>query len=86
VALKDRSAVMMGGQAPDRAYWYMPEVAGFGSSSWYADGAPLPAWVAAFNAADPVHRAVRVGVDAGDAIPRRTCARGRTGSTRRPTG
>ncbi len=61
VALKDRSAVMMGGQAPDRAYWYMAEVAGFGSSSWYADGAPPPAWVAAFNAADPVHRRFESG-------------------------
>lgn len=56
VALKDRSAVMMGGQAPDRAYWYQPEVAGFGSSSWYADAAPLPAWVGAFNATDPAYK------------------------------
>ncbi len=50
VALKDRSAVLMGGKLPDRAYWYSPEMAGYVSSSWYADGAPLPAWVAAFNA------------------------------------
>ncbi len=56
VALKDRSAIMMGGQAPDRAYWYSQEVAGFGSSTWYADGAPPPAWVAAFNATDPVYK------------------------------
>ena len=50
VALKDRSAVLMGGQRPDRAYWYSPELAGFVSSTWYADGAPPPAWVASFNA------------------------------------
>ena len=50
VALKDRAAVLMGGQQADRAYWYSAEVAGFVSSSWYAEGAPLPAWVASFNA------------------------------------
>lgn len=50
VALKDRAAVLMGGKLPDRAYWYSPEMAGYVSSSWYADGAPLPAWVGAFNA------------------------------------
>ena len=50
VALKDRAAVLMGGKLPDRAYWYSPEMAGYVSSSWYADGAPLPAWVATFNA------------------------------------
>ena len=54
LALKDRSAVMMGGQAPDWAFWYVPEVAGFGSSSFYADGTPPPAWVGAFNGASPV--------------------------------
>lgn len=50
VALKDRSAVMMGGQKPDRAYWYSPELAGYLSSSWYQEGRPTPTWVAAFNA------------------------------------
>lgn len=50
VALKDRSSVLMGGQRPDRAYWYAAEVAGYVSSTWYADGAPPPAWVATFNA------------------------------------
>lgn len=61
VALKDRSAVMMGGQAPDRAYWYGPEVAGFLSSSWYQKGAPLPAWVAAFNASGAAFRRFTAG-------------------------
>jgi len=54
VALKDRAAVLMGGHKPDRAYWYSPEVAGFVSSSWYAGGAPPPAWVAEFNASGVV--------------------------------
>jgi len=54
VALKDRSAVLMGGQAPDRAYWYSAEVGGYVSSSWYAGGAPTPAWVAEFNASGVV--------------------------------
>ena len=50
VALKDRAAVLMGGQAPDRAYWYSVEVSGYVSSSWYAGGTPPPVWVAEFNA------------------------------------
>ena len=61
VALKDRSAIMMGGQAPDRAYWYGPEVAGFVSSSWYANGAALPDWVAAFNASGAAFRRFAAG-------------------------
>lgn len=61
VALKDRSAVMMGGQGPDRAYWYEPAVAGYLSSSWYQQGAPLPGWVTAFNASDAVYRRFAAG-------------------------
>jgi predicted AlkP superfamily pyrophosphatase or phosphodiesterase len=55
VALKDRAAVMLGGQRPDRAYWYYPEQPGFGSSTWYADGAPPPPWVATFNASGALY-------------------------------
>ena len=54
VALKDRAAVLMGGQKPDRAYWYSAEVAGYVSSTWYADGAAAPSWVAEFNASGAV--------------------------------
>ena len=54
VALKDRAAILMGGRRPDRAYWYSHERAGFVSSSWYADQAPLPAWVNDFNASGAV--------------------------------
>jgi predicted AlkP superfamily pyrophosphatase or phosphodiesterase len=61
VALKDRAAIMMGGQAPDRAFWYVPEVAGFGSSSFYAGGSPPPAWVAEFNAGEPVFKRFAAG-------------------------
>lgn len=61
VALKDRSAVMMGGHGPDRAYWYGPEVAGFVSSSWYQQGAALPGWVAAFNASGAAYRRFTAG-------------------------
>ncbi len=61
VALKDRSAVMMGGLGPDRAYWYGPEVAGYVSSSWYQQGAQLPTWVAAFNASGAAFRRFTTG-------------------------
>lgn len=48
VAFKDRSSVMLGGQHPDRAYWFDATAGGYVSSSWY--GEAMPAWVAAFNA------------------------------------
>lgn len=47
VAIKDRASVMLGGQRPDRAYWYDGAAGGYVSSSWYGDA--LPGWVAAFN-------------------------------------
>ncbi|MBZ5707692.1 alkaline phosphatase family protein [Nannocystis pusilla] len=52
VAFKDRSSVMMGGQHPDRAYWFDAAAAGYVSSSWYGDA--LPGWVAEFNAGGAV--------------------------------
>lgn len=54
VALKDRAALLLGGQRPDRAYWYDSSAAGFVSSSWYGDA--LPAWVAEFNRGDALYR------------------------------
>ncbi|MDC0718455.1 alkaline phosphatase family protein [Nannocystis bainbridge] len=54
VAFKDRASVMMGGQHPDRAYWFDPAAAGYVSSSWY--GEALPAWVAEFNGETNVFR------------------------------
>lgn len=52
VAFKDRASVMMGGQGPDRAYWFDVAAAGFVSSSWY--GGALPGWVADFNGSGAV--------------------------------
>jgi predicted AlkP superfamily pyrophosphatase or phosphodiesterase len=52
VAFKDRSSVMLGGQRPDRAFWFDAAAAGYVSSSWY--GESLPAWVADFNAGSAV--------------------------------
>ncbi len=54
VALKDRASVMLGGQHPDRAYWYDGAAGGYVSSTWYGDA--LPAWVAEFNRSGAVHR------------------------------
>jgi hypothetical protein len=49
VAGKDRSAVALGGQHPDAAYWFDSEGAGrFTSSRYYM--AELPEWVRRFNA------------------------------------
>ncbi len=52
VALKDRAAILLGGHHADRAYWYSDQVPGFVSSTWYADAAAVPAWVAGFNAGE----------------------------------
>lgn len=54
VALKDRSSVMLGGQRPDRAYWFDAAAAGYVSSTWY--GERLPAWVGEFNASGAAYR------------------------------
>jgi len=49
IAGKDRSAVLMGGHAPDAALWWHPSVGGFSSSSHY--GEKLPEFVEVWNAA-----------------------------------
>jgi predicted AlkP superfamily pyrophosphatase or phosphodiesterase len=54
VAFKDRSSVMLGGQHPDRAYWFDTAAAGYVSSSWY--GEQMPKWVAEFNASGATFR------------------------------
>jgi predicted AlkP superfamily pyrophosphatase or phosphodiesterase len=46
IAFKDRSAILMGGQRPDGAFWY--EHGAFVTSTYYARS--LPGWVDAFNA------------------------------------
>jgi predicted AlkP superfamily pyrophosphatase or phosphodiesterase len=49
---KDRSAIMLGGHAPDGAFWLQGgEHPGFTTSLYYRD--TLPEWVQRFNGADP---------------------------------
>ncbi len=47
VALKDRSAITMGGRRPDGVYWYDAETGRFVTSTYYRDS--VPGWVRAFN-------------------------------------
>ncbi len=47
VAIKDRSAVLMGGRDADAAYWYHPRTGHFVTSSYYLDA--YPRWVSSFN-------------------------------------
>ena len=52
VSAKDRSAVALGGQRPDAAYWFAREGrVGFATSRHYME--TLPAWVQAWNGEDP---------------------------------
>jgi predicted AlkP superfamily pyrophosphatase or phosphodiesterase len=48
VALKDRSAVLMGGKKADAAYWYDPKTGLFVSSTYYMN--ELPSWLEKINA------------------------------------
>jgi predicted AlkP superfamily pyrophosphatase or phosphodiesterase len=50
-ALKDRSAVVMGGHLANAAYWLDLETGRFVTSDYYASA--LPAWVEEFNAKSP---------------------------------
>jgi arylsulfatase A-like enzyme len=61
VSGKDRGAIMMGGQHPDGAYWYRADpIPRFTTSRYYRS--ELPAWVAAFNGADPPRDGFLAGV------------------------
>jgi hypothetical protein len=51
LAIKDRSAVLPGGQHPDLVLFYDPTV-GFTTSRWYASA--LPPWLAAFSSSHPI--------------------------------
>lgn len=48
VAIKDRSAIMMGGRNPDGVYWYHYRTGRFVTSSYYRGS--YPDWVETFNA------------------------------------
>ena len=54
VALKDRSAILLGGARPNGVYWYDGASGRFVTSTYY--GASYPAWVTGFNS---LHRADR---------------------------
>ncbi|MEX2365228.1 MAG: alkaline phosphatase family protein, partial [Pseudohongiellaceae bacterium] len=51
VSLKDRGAILPAGHMADGAFWMNNENGHFVSSNWYFP--ELPAWVSAFNAANP---------------------------------
>ncbi len=52
LSMKDRGAVIPGGQRPDAAVWYTEAARGMTTSAHYAP--EVPAWLAAFNAEHPV--------------------------------
>jgi predicted AlkP superfamily pyrophosphatase or phosphodiesterase len=54
VALKDRSAVLMGGRRPDAAFWFDNTAGGFVSSTYYMTA--LPRWLAAWQESRPADR------------------------------
>jgi len=54
VSIKDRAAILMGGQHPDYAYWYDRKTGHMVTSDYYIRQAPD--WVKAFNAEDWVQR------------------------------
>ena len=58
IAMKDRSAVLPGGQHPDACFWLDPRAGGFTTSTWYA--ATLPLWIDAFHAAHPLAETMQV--------------------------
>ncbi len=47
VTLKDRSAIIMGGERPDGVYWYDSDAGRFITSEYYRE--TIPAWVREFN-------------------------------------
>ncbi len=56
VAMKDRSAILPGGQHPDHCYWFDVAAAGMTTSDWYEP--ELPAWVRTFHEQHPVAQVV----------------------------
>ena len=58
IAMKDRSAVLPGGQHPDGCFWLDVRAGGFTTSSWYGDA--LPPWVEAWQAEHPLAATMHV--------------------------
>ncbi|MFW6086506.1 MAG: alkaline phosphatase family protein, partial [Myxococcota bacterium] len=63
LSVKDRSAVLGGGQHPDLVLWYDKALGRYTTSTYYAEA--LPPWVAAWNDAHPVDTLL-VPWEAGD--------------------
>lgn len=59
VDMKDRTAVLMGGQHPDGAFWYHKNTGTITSSTYYMDS--LPEWVNEFNNQKLLDRYFRTG-------------------------
>lgn len=59
VSQKDRSAIMLGGQNPDAAFWFDDVKGRFVTSTYYIDS--LPAWVAAYDCFPFREMAIREG-------------------------
>lgn len=58
LAMKDRSAVIPGGQHPDACFWLDVRAGGFTTSSYYAQA--LPPWAEAWQAEHPLAATMRV--------------------------
>ncbi|MSR06384.1 MAG: alkaline phosphatase family protein [Gemmatimonadetes bacterium] len=58
VAVKDRAAVLMGGQKPDGAFWY-DDNGNYVTSTYYARN--VPAWVDSFNLTRPMEKYFATG-------------------------
>lgn len=52
LSMKDRSAVIPGGQRPDLSLWYTEDARGFTTSTYYSPR--MPEWVTRWNASHPV--------------------------------
>jgi hypothetical protein len=55
---KDRGAIPAGGQHPDLCLWFDASAGGYTTSTWYAQ--ELPAWLVAWQAANPFQAAIEM--------------------------
>ena len=59
VALKDRSSVLMGGQSPNRCFWFNASSTTMVSTDYYKS--PYPNWAQSFNAASILNEDLKNG-------------------------